>query len=115
MWFRLFSCQIYWSRSTTSTSQNSRAKTEVTVSSEGSRPTARSAKDLKLNKKNNVKPDPIEETNDTPVAKDSIDEKFKTLRDEGKKNFEEAVGGNWGRLRKVIEANPEITGKLEAN
>jgi exopolyphosphatase/pppGpp-phosphohydrolase len=68
----------------------------------------RSAKDLKLDTKNNVKPDKNEEPVAPVITKEALEEKYKNFRDEGRKNFEEAVGGNWARLRKVMEANPEI-------
>ena len=94
--------------STPTPTNNSRAKVEVTSSSEGIRPIARPAKDLKLDSKNNVKPDKEEEPTHTIATKEALEEKFKNFREEGRKNFEEAVGGNWTRLRKVMEANPEI-------
>lgn len=87
----------------------SRTKVEATSSNEGSRTIARPAKDLKLDTKNNIRPDKGEETTSNPVVtKEALEEKFKNFREEGRKNFEEAVGANWGRLRKVMEANPEI-------
>jgi hypothetical protein len=86
----------------------SKAKVEAVTSNEGSHTVARPAKDLKLDTKNNVKPDPVEDPNAKVAAKEALEEKFKNFREEGRKNFEEAVGGNWGRLRKVMEANPEI-------
>jgi hypothetical protein len=86
-----------------------KAKIEVPGSNEVSRPTARPAKDLKLDTKNNVKPDPADEPATSKVAtKEAVEEKFKNFREEGRKNFEGIVGGNWDRLHKVIEANPEI-------
>ena len=86
----------------------SKAKVEVTSTNEGSRSVARPAKDLKLDTKNNIKPDPVEEPGHKAAAKEALEEKYKNFREEGRKNFEEAVGANWGRLRKVMEANPEI-------
>ena len=86
----------------------SRTKVEATSSNEGSRTVARPAKDLKLDTKNNIRPDPVEEPVHKVAAKEALEEKYKNFREEGRKNFEEAVGGNWGRLRKVMEANPEI-------
>jgi hypothetical protein len=87
----------------------SRVKVEMSTSNEGSRTVARPAKDLKLDAKNNIRPDKVEEPTPNPVVtKEALDEKYKNFREEGRKNFEEAVGGNWGRLRKVMEANPEI-------
>jgi len=86
-----------------------KVKIEVTSSNEVSRPVARPAKDLKLDVKNNIKPDKGEEPTSNPVvSKEVLDEKYKNFREEGRKNFEEAIGGNWTRLRKVMEANPEI-------
>jgi len=90
------------------TAKASKAKIEVTSSSEVSRPTARPANDLKLDTKNNIKPDPVEDPASKVAAKEALEEKFKNFREEGRKNFEETVGANWGRLRKVMEANPEI-------
>lgn len=88
---------------------SSRAKVELSTSNEGSRTVARPAKDLKLDAKNNIRPDKVEEPTPNPVVtKEALDEKYKNFREEGRKNFEEAVGGNWTRLRKVMEANPEI-------
>lgn len=76
---------------------------------EETRTSARSIKDLKLDKRTNVKPDAPEDTEATKVAaREIIDEKFKNFREEGRKNFEEAVGGNWNVFRKVVETNPEI-------
>lgn len=86
----------------------SRTKVEATSSNEGSRTIARPAKDLKLDTKNNIRPDPVEDPSNKVAAKEVLEEKYKNFREEGRKNFEEAVGGNWGRLRKVMEANPEI-------
>jgi hypothetical protein len=85
-----------------------KAKVEVTSTNEGSRTVARPSKDLKLDTKNNIKPDPVEEPGHKVAAKEALEEKYKNFREEGRKNFEEAVGANWGRLRKVMEANPEI-------
>ena len=94
---------------TPASSSPTKSKIEVSNSNEVSRPVARPAKDLKLDNKNNIKPDKGEEpTNNPVVTKEALEEKFKNFREEGRKNFEEAVGGNWGRLRKVMEANPEI-------
>ena len=87
----------------------SRVKVEAGVSNDGSSKVARPAKDLKLDAKNNIRPDKVEEPTQNPVVtKEALDEKYKNFREEGRKNFEEAIGGNWGRLRKVMEANPEI-------
>jgi hypothetical protein len=86
----------------------SKTKVEATSSTEGSRAVARPVKDLKLDTKNNIKPDPVEEPGHKVAAKEALEEKYKNFREEGRKNFEEAVGANWGRLRKVMEANPEI-------
>jgi hypothetical protein len=86
----------------------SKTKVEATSSTEGSRTLARPVKDLKLDTKNNIKPDPVEEPGHKVAAKEALEEKYKNFREEGRKNFEEAVGANWGRLRKVMEANPEI-------
>jgi hypothetical protein len=85
-----------------------KAKIEAAGSNEVSRPTARPAKDLKLDTKNNIKPDPVEEPTSKAAAKEALEEKFKNFREEGRKNFEGIVGGNWDRLHKVIDANPEI-------
>jgi len=85
-----------------------KAKVEITSSSEGARTVARPARDLKLDTRNNIKPDPVEEPSYKVDAKEVLEEKYKNFRDEGRKNFEEVVGRNWGRLRKVMEANPEI-------
>ena len=91
------------------TATTSKAKVDANSSIEGSNSVARPAKDLKLDTKNNVKPDKVEEpTNNPVVTKEALEEKYKNFREEGRKNFEDAVGGNWGRLRKVMEANPEI-------
>jgi hypothetical protein len=86
----------------------SKTKAEATSSNERSRTVARPAKDLKLDTINNIKPDPVEEPGYKVAAKEALEEKYKNFREEGRKNFEDAVGGNWGRLRKVMEANPEI-------
>ena len=86
----------------------SKAKVEVTSTNEGSRSVARPAKDLKLDTKNNIKPDPVEDPSHKAAAKEALEEKYKNFREDGRKKFEEAVGANWGRLRKVMEANPEI-------
>jgi hypothetical protein len=87
----------------------SKTKIEATSSNEGSRSVARPTKDLKLDTKNNIKPDKVEEPTSSPVVtKEALEEKYKTFREDGRKKFEEAVGANWGRLRKVMEANPEI-------
>jgi len=86
----------------------SKTKVEATSSNEGSRSVARPAKDLKLDTKNNIKPDPIEDPSHKAAAKEALEEKYKNFREDGRKKFEEAVGANWGRLRKVMEANPEI-------
>ena len=86
----------------------SKTKVEVTHSNEVSRSVARPAKDLKLDNKNNVKPDKVEEPNNNPVVtKEALEEKFKNFREEGRKNFEETVGANWSRLRKVMETKTE--------
>ncbi len=85
-----------------------KAKVEISSSNEGSRTVARPAKDLKLDIKNNIRPDPVEEPSHKTAAKEALEEKFKNFREEGRKNFEETVGANWSRLRKVMEANPEI-------
>ena len=85
-----------------------KAKVEISSSNEGSRTVARPAKDLKLDIKNNIRPDPVEEPSHKAAAKEALEEKYKNFREEGRKSFEEAVGANWGRLRKVMEANPEI-------
>ncbi|MBJ7494299.1 MAG: hypothetical protein JHC77_04640 [Opitutales bacterium] len=86
----------------------SKTKVEATSSNERSRTVVRPAKDLKLDTINNIKPDPVEEPGYKVAAKEALEEKYKNFREEGRKNFEDAVGGNWGRLRKVMEANPEI-------
>jgi hypothetical protein len=86
----------------------SKTKAEATSSNERSRTVVRPAKDLKLDTINNIKPDPVEEPGYKVAAKEALEEKYKNFREEGRKNFEDAVGGNWGRLRKVMEANPEI-------
>jgi hypothetical protein len=87
----------------------SKTKIEATSSNEGSRSVARPTKDLKLDTKNNIKPDKVEEPTSSPVVtKEALEEKYKTFREDGRKKFEEAVGANWGRLRKVMESNPEI-------
>lgn len=94
---------------TPASATSTKTKVEISSSNEGSRTIARPAKDLKLDTKNNIKPDKGEEPNNNPVVtKEALEEKFKNFREEGRKNFEEAVGANWGRLRKVMEANPEI-------
>jgi len=94
---------------TPTTATAPKAKIEVTGSNEVSRPTARPAKDLKLDTKNNVKPDPADEpATSKAAAKEALEEKFKNFREEGRKNFEEIIGGNWDRLHKVTDANPEI-------
>jgi Na+-transporting methylmalonyl-CoA/oxaloacetate decarboxylase gamma subunit len=85
-----------------------KVKSEQARSTETNHVTTRSAKDLKLDTKNNVKPDKNEEPAAPVITKEALEEKYKNFRDEGRKNFEEAVGGNWARLRKVMEANPEI-------
>ena len=87
----------------------SKTKVEVTHSNEVSRSVARPAKDLKLDTKNNIKPDKGEEPTSNPVVtKEALEEKFKNFREEGRKNFEGIIGGNWDRLHKVTDANPEI-------
>jgi hypothetical protein len=86
----------------------SKSKIESTSGSEISHPVARPVKDLKLDTRNNVKPDKVEEPASPVATKEVLEEKFKNFREEGRKNFEEAVGGNWARLRKVMESNPEI-------
>ena len=86
----------------------SKTKVESTHANEVSRSAARPANDLKLDTKNNIKPDPVEDPASKAAAKEAVEEKFKNFREEGRKNFEGIVGGNWDRLHKVIEANPEI-------
>jgi len=86
----------------------SKTKVEATSSNERSRTVVRPAKDLKLDTINNIKPDPVEEPGYKVAAKEALEEKYKNFGAEGRKNFGDAVGGNWGRLRKVMEANPEI-------
>jgi len=86
----------------------SKTKVEAAHANEVSRSVARPANDLKLDTKNNIKPDPVEEPTNKVATKEALEEKFKNFREEGRKNFEETVGANWSRLRKVMEANPEI-------
>jgi hypothetical protein len=85
-----------------------KTKVQATHANEVSRSAARPANDLKLDTKNNIKPDPVEDPASKAAAKEAVEEKFKNFREEGRKNFEGIVGGNWDRLHKVIEANPEI-------
>lgn len=94
---------------TPASAKPSKTKVEVTHSNEVSLSVARPAKDLKLDTKNNIKPDPADEPSSSKTAaKEALEEKFKNFREEGRKNFEEIIGGNWDRLHKVTDANPEI-------
>ena len=94
---------------TITTAAKSKTKAEVATSSEAARSVARPAKDLKLDTKNNIKPDKTDEpATITVAAKEALEEKFKNFREEGRKNFEEIIGGNWDRLHRVTDANPEI-------
>lgn len=91
-------------------------KTETTVNREAARATKRSAKNLNLDKKNNIKPEAEE---DAPAQlasekeKDNIETQFQTLRDEQRRQWQEIFGEDRDKMRAVIRAaidnNPEFS------
>jgi len=91
-------------------------KTETTVNRETVRATKRSAKNLNLDKKNNIKPEAEE---DAPAQlasekeKDNIETQFQTLRDEQRRQWQEIFGEDRDKMRAVIRAaidnNPEFS------
>ncbi len=91
-------------------------KTETTVSRETVRAAKRSAKNLNLDKKNNIKPE-VEEDAPTQLAsekeKENIEAQFQTLRDEQRRQWQEIFGEDRDKMRAVIRAaidnNPEFS------
>ena len=91
-------------------------KTETTVSRETVRAAKRSAKNLNLDKKNNIKPE-VEEDAPTQLAsekeKETIEAQFQTLRDEQRRQWQEIFGEDRDKMRAVIRAaidnNPEFS------
>jgi len=88
--------------------------TTTTVSRETTKASKRSAKNLNLDKKNNIKPEVEEDTSSqTVTGKEKIETQFQTLRDEQRKQWQDTFGDDREKMRAVmrsaIDNNPEFS------
>ena len=89
-------------------------KTTATASRETTKAAKRSAKNLNLDKKNNIKPEVEEDTSSqTVTGKEKIEAQFQTLRDEQRKQWQDIFGDDRDKMRAVmrsaIDNNPEFS------
>ena len=84
------------------------------ASRETTKASKRSAKNLNLDKKNNIKPEVEEDTSSQTVTdKEKIETQFQTLRDEQRKQWQDIFGDDRDKMRAVmrsaIDNNPEFS------
>ncbi len=91
-------------------------KTATTVSRESNKATKRSAKNLSLDKKNNIKPEVEEDAPTQAVTekeKEKIETQFQALRDDQRKQWQETFGEDRDKMRAVmrgaIDNHPEFS------
>lgn len=102
----------YANNDATVTTVAKKSSPEVTTTT--SLPTApgRSAKSLRLDKSTNVKPELVEaEQGQELTAKDQLEQRFRNFREDGRKQFEDLVGGDrekMGQLFRSAFSNPEF-------
>lgn len=84
------------------------------VTSTTTRPTAagRTARNLHVDKATNVQPELVEADQTTEsAARDQLEQRFRNFREDGRKQFEDLVGGDrekMGRLFRSAFSNPEF-------
>ncbi len=85
---------------------------EVTTTTTRGTATGRTARGLHVDKTTNVQPELVEADQATETtAKDQLEQRFRNFREDGRKQFEELVGGDrekMGRLFRGAFSNPEF-------
>ena len=89
-------------------------KTATTVSRETTKANKRSAKNLNLDKKNNIKPEVEEDAPTQSVnEKENVETQFQALRDDQRKQWQEIFGDDRDKMRAVmrtaIDNHPEFS------
>jgi len=85
---------------------------EVTTTTTRPTATGRTARNLHVDKSTNVQPELVEADQTTEsAARDQLEQRFRSFREDGRKQFEDLVGGDrekMGRLFRSAFANPEF-------